>query len=150
MVKINRSIGIPALAGTILFLAACSNSNVKTGELHSGIILKNMDTTVVPGNNFTEYVNGTWMKNTKIPSDKASFGAMAILADKTQDDVKAIIETAAKTKSKDGSEEQKIGDFFESYMNMKVRDSIGLAPLAPEFKKIDALTTNKDLAAYFA
>ncbi|SMC82115.1 M13 family metallopeptidase [Pedobacter nyackensis] len=150
MVKLNRSIGIPALAGTILFLAACSNSDVKTTELHSGIILKNMDTTVAPGNNFTEYVNGTWMKNTKVPSDKASFGAMAILADKTQDDVKAIIETAAKSNAKDGSEEQKIGDFFDSYMDMKTRDAVGLAPLASEFKKIDALTANKDLAAYFA
>lgn len=150
MKKLNRSMGIPAIAGTILFLAACNNPGVKTGELHSGIILKNMDTTVAPGNNFTAYVNGTWMKNTKIPSDKASFGAMAIVNDKAQDDVKAIIETAAKTKSKDGSEEQKIGDFYDSYMNMKVRDAKGLAPLAPEFKKIDALTSTKDLPAYFA
>lgn len=149
MKKINRSIGLSVVAGTVLFMTACNSSETKK-ELQSGIILKNMDTTVVPGNNFTEYVNGTWMKNTKIPSDKASYGVGSMVNDKAQEDVKAIIENAAREKAKDGSEEQKIGDYYESYMNMKIRDSIGLAPLAAEFKRIDALAGVKDLAGYFA
>lgn len=149
MIKMKKSIGIPMVAGSMLFLAACSNSDTNK-ELHSGIILKNMDTTASPGNNFTEYVNGTWMKNTKIPSDKASYGVGAIVNDKAQEDVKAIIENAAKGSAVEGSDEQKIGDFYESYMNMKVRDSIGLAPIAAEFKKIDAIASAKDLSAYFA
>jgi putative endopeptidase len=149
MIKMKKSIGIPMVAGSMLFLAACSNSGTNQ-ELHSGIILKNMDTTASPGNNFTEYVNGTWMKNTKIPSDKASYGVGAIVNDKAQEDVKAIIENAAKGSATEGSDEQKIGDFYESYMNMKVRDSIGLAPMAAEFKKIDAIASAKDLSAYFA
>ena len=149
MIKMKKSIGIPMVAGSMLFLAACSNSDTNK-ELHSGIILKNMDTTASPGNNFTEYVNGTWMKNTKIPSDKASYGVGAIVNDKAQEDVKAIIENAAKGSATDGSDEQKIGDFYESYMNMKVRDSIGLAPMTAEFKKIDAIASAKDLSAYFA
>lgn len=149
MKKINRSIGVSVLAGTVLFMAACNSSETKK-ELQSGVILKNMDTTVVPGNDFTAYVNGTWMKNTKIPSDKAAYGVGSMVNDKAQEDVKAIIENAAKAKAKDGSEEQKIGDYYESYMNMKVRDSIGLSPLTAEFKRIDALTGIKDLAGYFA
>ncbi|WP_316811201.1 M13 family metallopeptidase [Pedobacter heparinus] len=150
MIKLNKSAGLAVVAGTVLTMAACNGPGIKTADLYSGVVLKNMDTTVAPGNNFTAYVNGAWMKNTKIPSDKASFGAMAIINDKAQDDVKAIIETAAKIKAKEGSEAQKIGDFYESYLNMKVRDSIGLSPLAAEFKKIDALGTNNDLAGYFA
>jgi putative endopeptidase len=149
MTKLNRSIGVSVVAGTILFLAACSNSDTKK-ELQSGILLKNMDTTVAPGNNFTEYVNGAWMKNTKVPADKARYGVMDIINDKAQDDVKALIEDASKNKSKEGSDAQKIGDYYASYMDMKTRDSVGLTPLAAEFKKIDALTANKDLAGYFA
>ena len=149
MIKLNRLTGAAMFAGTALLLAACSNSESQQ-ELQSGIILKNMDTTASPGNNFTEYVNGTWMKSTKVPSDKARYGVMDIINDKAQEDVKALIENAARNKSKEGSEEQKIGDYYESYMNMKVRDSIGLAPLTGEFKKIDALTATMDLAAYFA
>lgn len=149
MIKLNRLTGAAMFAGTTLFLSACNNPESQQ-ELKSGIILKNMDTTVAPGNNFTEYVNGTWMKNTSIPSDKARYGIMDIINDKAQEDVKALIEDAAKNKSKEGSEEQKIGDYYESYMNTEARDSIGLAPLAAEFKKVDALTATKDLAAYFA
>lgn len=149
MIKLSKSTGLFMFAGTALLLAACSNSEVKQ-ELQSGIILKNMDTTVVPGNNFTDYVNGTWMKNTKVPSDKAHFGVMDIINDKAQEDVKALIENAAKGNAKDGSDEQKIGDYYASYMDMKTRDAVGLAPLTAEFKRIDALTANKDLAGYFA
>lgn len=149
MIKLSKSTGLFMFAGTALFLSACSNSEVKQ-ELESGIILKNMDTTVVPGNNFTDYVNGSWMKNTKVPSDKARYGVMDIINDKAQEDVKVLIENAAKGEAKDGSDEQKIGDFYASYMDMKTRDAVGLTPLAAEFKKIDALTANKDLAGYFA
>ncbi len=43
-------------------------------KLVSGLMLKNMDTSVRPGDNFDAYVNGTWIKNTKIPADKPSYG----------------------------------------------------------------------------
>src|SRR4051794_17560760 len=108
MVKLSKSAGLFMFAGTAMFLTACSNSEVKQA-LQSGIILKNMDTTAVPGNNFTEYVNGTWMKNTKIPSDKARYGVMDIINDQAQEDVKSLIEQAAKGDAKDGTDEQKIG-----------------------------------------
>lgn len=149
MIKLSKSTGLFMFAGTALFLTACSNSEVKQ-SLQSGIILKNMDTTVVPGNNFTEYVNGTWTKNTQIPSDKARYGVMDIINDQAQEDVKALIENAAKGSAKDGSDEQKIGDYYASYMDMKTRDAVGLTPLDAEFKKIDALNSNQDLAGYFA
>ncbi len=110
-----------------------------------------MDTTAIPGNDFTQYVNGTWMKNTKIPADKSSYGVGAMVNDKAQEDVKSIDrKRQLKAAPKAGTEEQKIGDDYESYMNMKVRDSIGLAPLNDEFKKVDAIASAKDLAAYFA
>ena len=137
---------IPVIATAFLSLASCSNK--ESTELRSGIILKNMDTTVNPGNNFTQYVNGTWVKNTKLPADKSSYGAGSIVNDEAQENVKAIIENAAKANGKDGSEEQKIGDLYDSYLNMKVRDSIGLAPLNEEFKKIDAIKTSKDFVDY--
>lgn len=144
---INKKLfAVPVIATAILSMVSCSNKD--TAELRSGIILKNMDTTVNPGNNFTQYVNGTWVKNTKLPADKSSYGAGSIVNDEAQENVKAIIENAAKSNGKDGSEEQKIGDLYDSYLNMKVRDSIGLAPLNEEFKKIDAIKSSKDFVDY--
>lgn len=150
MIKKMKSYGAPLMAGALLLMASCNDHSNQSTELKSGIITKNMDTTVVPGNDFMAYVNGRWLKNTRIPSDKSRYGVAAIINDKAQEDVKAIIENAVKTGGKDGSEEQKIGDFYESFLDMKGRDAIGLKPLNEEFKKIDAIASAKDLSAYFA
>ena len=151
MIKTIKSYSAPVLAGTLFLMASCNGGSEKQStELKSGIIKQNMDTTVVPGNDFMAYVNGTWLKNTKIPADKARYGVGAIINDKAQEDVKAIIENAVKTGGKDGSEEQKIGDFYDSFLDTTGRNALGLKPLNEEFKKIDAIASAKDLSAYFA
>lgn len=132
----------------ILILTACNKS--KSDEKPaSGLLLKNMDTLIRPGDNFDAYVNGTWQRNTVIPADKPSYGASYMVYDKSQEDVKAIIETAAKSDFADGSDEQKIGDFYGSFMDSITRDKIGIAPLLPEFKKIDSISNYSALAKYF-
>ncbi|WP_158799647.1 M13 family metallopeptidase [Pedobacter sp. L105] len=148
MYNYKLSFGIPIIAGSMLALAAFHSTH-QNDQPKSGIIIENMDKQVLPGNNFMEYVNGSWIKKTEIPADKPSFGAGAIINDKAQEDVKEIIEKAASGKFTDGSEEQKIGDLYGSYMNTAARDAIGVKPLAADLKKIDALKTYKDLAAYF-
>ena len=139
-----KNIKISFLAVTVL-LASCSNKE----ELVSGITKKNMDTLVKPGDNFDRFVNGTWGKNNKIPADKASFGAFDMLYDKSQKDVKAIIEEASKGSFSEGSDEQKIGDYYSSYTNRKDRDAKGVTPIQSELKAIDAIANHTDLATYF-
>jgi len=136
-----------AMAAMLLFTTACTDPKE---ELRSGIISENMDTTIAPGNDFNTYVNGAWIKKTEIPPDKAMYGVFYMLNDKAQEDVKLIIENASKSNPKEDSEEQKVGDYYSSYLNIKTRDSIGLTPLKEEFKKIEAISSTKDLAAYFA
>jgi len=136
------------LLGSVLIFGAFTK--IKSNKnLSSGLTLKNMDPSVRPGDNFNAYVNGTWMKNTKIPADKASYGIAYMIHEKAQEDVKAIIENAAKGKFADGSDEQKIGDFYGAFMDTLARDQIGISPLLPEYQKIDAIANYNDLAAYF-
>jgi len=134
---------------TLTLLAALSLASCSQKELTSGINKKNMDTLVKPGDNFAMYVNGAWMKTAKIPADKSSYGAFDMLYDQSQKDVKAIIEEAAKGNSTEGSDEQKIGDYYASFMDRKGRDAKGIAPIQPELKAIDAIASYDDLAAYF-
>ena len=134
---------------TLLLAAVLMASCNKNKELTSGIVKKNMDSLTKPGDNFEQYVNGTWRKNNKIPSDKASYGAFDMLYDQSQKDVKVIIEAAAKGSFADGSDEQKIGDFYNSYMNRKDRDAKGIKPIQGAIESIDAITNYTDLAAYF-
>ena len=136
------------LVSSILLLGAF-NSSEKPDPLLSGINKENMDISTKPGDNFDSYVNGTWKKNTKIPDDKASYGAGYMVYEKSQEDVKAIIEASSKGDFAPGSDEQKIGDFYDAYMDIKMRDQKGISPLLPEFKKIDAINNYTDLAAYF-
>ena len=140
-----NNIKISLLAATVL-LASC---DPKKEELASGITKMNMDTLVKPGDNFDRFVNGTWAKNNKIPADKASYGAFEMLRDKSQKDVKAIIEEASKGSFAEGSDEQKIGDYFSSYTNRKDRDAKGVTPIQSELNAIDAIANYTDLATYF-
>jgi len=136
---------IPMLLASLLLLVAYG----KKEELLSGVIMKNIDTCIKPGDNFDAYVNGIWTKNNQIPADKDSYGVGEIINDKAQEDVKEIIENSSKGNFANGSNEQKIGDFYEAFMNTKTRDLKGITPLLPEFKKIDAIASYADLAAHF-
>ncbi len=139
-----RSFSIIALAG--FSIIACKTE--PKSELVSGVILENIDSTVRPGDNFHHFVNGVWIKNTKIPADKSSYSTGAILHERSQDDVKAIIEASAASNPAAGSDEQKVGDLFASYMDTEKRDSLGIAPLSNDFLKIDAISDVKSLVNY--
>ncbi|NND78803.1 MAG: peptidase M13, partial [Maribacter sp.] len=137
----------------LLLIIGCKSdpkSNVEKKELTSGILKQHMDTLVNPGDNFTSYVNGTWVKNTEIPADKATYGVGYIVHEESEENVKKIIEESASGEFANGSDEQKVGDLYQSYMDMDKRNELGITPLQAEFAKIDALENYDDLATYFA
>jgi putative endopeptidase len=135
---------------SMLAIAACNQESKEEKELSSGILSENMDTSVNPGDDFTAYVNGTWVKNTEIPDDKASYGIGYIVYEESEDNVKKIIEESAAGDFAAGSDEQKVGDLYKSYMDLEKRNEIGVTPLTSEFDKIEALSSYDDLATYFA
>ena len=112
--------------------------------------LEAFDKSVRPQDDLFRHVNGGWLAKTEIPADKASFGSFDMLFDKSQADLRAIVEEASKSTSKtQGSETQKIGDFYDSFMNEARAEELGLAPLKEELAAIDALKTKTDLARHF-
>jgi putative endopeptidase len=137
-------------------LAACGQQETSNAapraaaDLASRIALEYMDTSVRPGDDFFAYVNGKWVEETEIPADRATWGGFSILRDQAQADVRAIIEEAAASRFPAGSDEQKVGDLYESYMDMQTRNARGVTPLEPEFARIDAIENHDDLAVYFA
>ncbi|MGH9218998.1 MAG: hypothetical protein ACRD1W_06835, partial [Vicinamibacterales bacterium] len=117
----------------------------------SGLDPESFDRNVRPQDDLFHHVNGAWLAKTEIPADKASYGAFDILFDKAQADLRTIVEDAGKSASKaPGSEAQKIGDFYESFMNEARVEELGLAPMKAELDAIDALKTKTDLARHFA
>ena len=134
-------------AAALLLVSACTDN---TPQPQSGIELQYMDTSVAPGDDFFRYVNGKWLKTTDIPADKSNYGTFGILSDEAQDNVRKIIEASATGDFVEGSDEQKVGDLYKSYMDFDTRDARGVAPLKPELERIRAISSYDDLASYFA
>jgi endothelin-converting enzyme/putative endopeptidase len=124
-----------------VLLMACQQS-----PRESGIDLAAMDTTVRPQDNFYLYMNGTWVKNFEIPADKPYYGVFTRLRDKSDEDVRAIIEeAAATTDAPRGSDPQKVGDMFRSFMDSTRAEELGLEPIKAELQAIEALGSREEL-----
>lgn len=116
-------------------------------DRHSGIDPDGFDTTVRPQDDLFLHVNGRWLLSTEIPADKSNYGSFTALDDAARENIRAIIEDAAKNPTDDVA--RKVGDFYRSYMNEELIEKKGIAPLKDQLAEIDGLKTSDDLIAYF-
>jgi len=113
--------------------------------LGSGIDLQYMDTSIAPGDDFYRYVNGIWLSNTEIPADQSNYGAFTALTDEAEENLRTIIEEAAATDAAVGSDLQKVGDFYQSFMNENLIETLGINPLAESLAEISAADDKAEL-----
>jgi putative endopeptidase len=106
-----------------------------------------MDKSVKPGDDFWEYVNGTWDKNTQIAADRASAGPFVTLSDQAEKDVRQIVEQEASNPS--GHLGQQIGDYYASFMDTGAIEAAGTAPLKPYLGEINGAKTKAQLLSLF-
>ena len=142
-------------AVALLVISACGQETEQPvaeepTAMVSGIDIAGMNTSVRPGDDFFAYVNGNWIKNTEMPADKPRYGLFDILRDESQDAVKAIIEKSAGGDFAKGTDEQKVGDLYSSFLDWDTRNARGTEPLQPELDRINAIASYDDLAVYFA
>ncbi len=116
--------------------------------LSSGIDLRNMDTSVRPQDDFYAYTNGAWLKNTAIPADKSRWGSFDELRETALVNLRTIVDAITAQQDKvSGSEAQKIGDLYASYMDEARRETLGLKPLQADFARIEALKDKSEMPA---
>jgi predicted metalloendopeptidase len=117
----------------------------------SGVDAAAIDASVRPQDDFFRYSQGKWLKDVEIPSDRSSWGAFNVAQDNVETQIRTLIEQAAQDKSaRPGSEAQKMGDFYTSYLDEKHRNALGLAPLKAERARVAALKDTKQVAALIA
>src|SRR5689334_14254669 len=136
-----------ALAASSRPLADQSAAAAKPAIGAWGVDLTAMDNTVNPGDDFFRYVSGAWMRRTQIPADRTRWGPFNMLAVKSEDDVKAAIEEAAKSSPAAGSVERKAIDYYEAYIDTARIDALGLAPVKPDLDRIAAVQTHEGVVA---
>jgi len=106
----------------------------------SGVDRSGFDTSVRPQDDFFRYVNGGWIARTEIPPDRPYFGAFVVLRDKSESNLRAIIEeAAASTGNPEGSDARKIGDLYKSFMDEARADQLGMKPIEADLARIDAI-----------
>ncbi|MGH8315856.1 MAG: hypothetical protein ACRETU_11985, partial [Steroidobacterales bacterium] len=146
-VRVRSAAALSAALTAAAILLATSNESAYA--LSSGIDSSAFDTAVRPQDDFFRYVNGGWIAKTEIPPDKSTYGSFTILADNAERDLRAIIEEAAADKAHaKGSDSQKIGDTYASFMDATRIERLGAQPLQPEFRKVDAIRDRAGLVKY--
>jgi endothelin-converting enzyme/putative endopeptidase len=149
-----RSISLTAfLAATLL--AACAKQAEQPKPAPAapakpvfgtfGVDLASMDKTVRPGDDFYKFVNGKWLETAQIPPDKSYYGTVVTVFENTEANLHKIVDELASTPHEPGSVDQKVADFYASWMDQDGIEKRGLEPVKPYLDRIAAAKDKADL-----
>jgi len=118
----------------------------KIESSRAGIDFDNMDKSVKAGNDFYKFVNGKWIERTPIPDDKSIYSVFNELDDKNKEDLQTLIREISELENADnGSNEQKIRDFFNTGMNCEKIEADKLKYIETELSDIEKIESIVDI-----
>jgi len=129
-----------ALCALAIMTTAC------TPKQTTGISLDNLDTTVVPQNDFYQFACGGWMANNPLTPEYSRFGSFDKLGLNNLEQVNGLIKDLASKKHKQGTVAQKIGDLYNLAMDTARRDQEGIEPVRKTLDEIDAISSRDELS----
>ncbi len=110
------------------------------------IDIAGMDPATAPGDDFFRYANGTWLKTTEIPPERASIGVGYDVYVKTQEQTREIIDGIDRKTAAAGSEERQIADYYDTFLDEAAIEAQGLAPLQQLLAPVAAIQDRRALA----
>lgn len=169
---LSDSTGVPLLysLSLIALLASCGPSNnmgntppggsvavtepldngTLTPELGNfGIDMSYQDADTKAGDDFFRYANGGWLDTFELPASRSSYGSFTVLSDRSDQRVRGIIEDLSQTEPPQGSIEQKINDYYLSYMNIDVLNNRGIGPLQDGLSRLREIDSREELINAF-
>lgn len=109
------------------------------------IAIENMDNTVKPGDNFYLYVNGGWLGKAVIPPYLNRYGSFDELQESNITNLKSLVDELISNSYPDGSNYQKISDFFVTGIDSAAVEAAGASPLDDLRQRINSIKSNEDL-----
>lgn len=114
-----------------------------------GVDLSARNQDISPGDDFWGHANGQWADENEIPPERVSHGVWLEIHERAEKRVRGIIEELGEADNEPGSPEQKVGDYYKSWMNVDQVNQLGLSPLQPDLDRIAAIEDTDGLAAEF-
>ena len=138
-----------------LTLASCGSKNPKTDDAsktksYSTINEGYMDKSVRPQDDFFQYANGSWCANNPVPPSESRWGSFNELDKNNKVKLTTILESASKSNAAKGTQDQILGDYYTSYLNMSKRDELGISPIKAELEMISGMKEKSDLPSVLA
>ena len=107
-----------------------------------GVDIGTRDTSVKPGDDFQRYAAGKWMDANEIPADKSQNGVGSELADRNQEQLRAIVMGAPA--------DSQLGAFYKSYMDEARLEQLDAAPLKADLAIVDAIKSKAEFTRFMA
>ena len=107
-----------------------------------GVDIGTRDLSVRPGDDFQRYAAGKWLDTNEIPADKSQNGVGSELADRNQEQLRAIVMGAPK--------DSQLGAFYASYMDEARLEQLDAAPLKADLARVDAIKTKAEFTSFMA
>jgi len=130
---LKRTMGLMAILIMAALIMGCGT------QPEPALQLGHMDSTIKPGDDFFHYVNGSYLKELKIPEDKTVYNVFNILRENRDRDINALLKEIAASHAEDGTVDQKIRDFYNTAMDVEAIEAAGAQPLKADLDAIEAL-----------
>ena len=132
---------------SLVFVAVLAVALTPAQSPTSGLDLRNLDPGVRPQDDLFRAANGGWLARTPVPPDRVTYGTFIELADRTESDLRAIIEGVAADRDRQRGTARQIADLYASLMDEARAEALGLRPIADLLRRLDAIRTPRDLAS---
>lgn len=107
------------------------------GQNKSGLVMKNLDKTVRPQDDFYEFATGGWQKLNPLPAAYSRFGSFDQLQEDNNKRINVILTRLQKKTFEKGTIEQKLSDFYKLALDVERRNSDGINPVKAVLSEIE-------------
>ena len=139
-----------ALALSIGFAASASAQNAVPMQ-SKPLDPANLDRSVSACTDFYQFANGGWIKTHPVPPAYSVWGSFTELQENNQGNLLTILRNAAASGSPQASADlRKLGTYYSSCMDSAAAERAGYQPVAPELRRVAAISNRAQLEAEIA